>query len=347
MRLLIRADASSRIGTGHIMRMIALAQAWRDEGGEVVFVCAEITPALEDRLKEERFLLKKISSISGSREDLQETSAFLDGSMRGTMPIALDGYQFNADFQLGLKKAGFQLLAMDDYGHASFQHADWVLNQNISANENLYPHRAPHTRILLGTKFALLRREFLQHGGGSVDIPKIASKVLVTLGGADPDNVTSRVVEALSGMPLELKVVVGGSNPHLTTLRSIVEKSKKTCSRVDLIVNPSGMPELMKWSDLAVAAGGSTAWELSFMGVPSLYFILAENQRAIAMHLEKKGLGICLQGLAEEREFSRLSAEVAKLSADFQMREAFSKNCRSAVDGYGAHRIIEILKGKA
>lgn len=102
--LLIRADASVSMGTGHVMRMIALAQAWQDEGGEAVFLCAEITPALEARLKEEGFLLEKIHAFPGSRKDLEATCTAIARYGPDSIPVALDGYQFDADFQLGLKK---------------------------------------------------------------------------------------------------------------------------------------------------------------------------------------------------------------------------------------------------
>jgi spore coat polysaccharide biosynthesis predicted glycosyltransferase SpsG len=65
--LLIRADASVSIGTGHIMRMIALGQAWQAQGGEVHFLCAEITSALEERLASEGFQLSRISAVLGSK----------------------------------------------------------------------------------------------------------------------------------------------------------------------------------------------------------------------------------------------------------------------------------------
>jgi UDP-2,4-diacetamido-2,4,6-trideoxy-beta-L-altropyranose hydrolase len=328
------------------MRMIALGQAWQDQGGLVLFLCAEIAPALEARLQKERFSVQRIHAISGSREDLSATVSLISGNTSAHLAVALDGYQFNADFQSGLKKTGGRLLVLDDYGHADFYNADMVLNQNISAREELYIHRAPRTKLLLGTKFALLRREFLEHVGAKRHIPKIASKVLVTLGGADADNVTGGVIEALASLPLELKIVVGGSNPHLAALQCNVEKLQEARSRIDLIVNPASMPELMKWADLAVAAGGSTAWELAFMGVPSLYFILAENQYGIAMDLEEKGLGICLHGPAHEPDFLSLANEVSKLSTNFQMRQQFSMNCRRAVDGYGSGRVVEILMRK-
>jgi UDP-2,4-diacetamido-2,4,6-trideoxy-beta-L-altropyranose hydrolase len=125
-------------------------------------------------LKEEGFLLEKIQASSGSREDLESTCAAIARYGPDSTPVALDGYQFGADFQLGLKKAGCRLLVMDDYGNAAFYHADWMLNQNISAREELYASRAPHTRLLLGTKFALLRREFLKYRGCQRQIPETA-----------------------------------------------------------------------------------------------------------------------------------------------------------------------------
>lgn len=282
------------MGTGHIMRMIALAQAWQDGGGEAVFLCAEITPSLEARLKDEEFLLEKIQASPGSREDLDVTCAEIARYRADSIPVALDGYQFDADFQLGLKKTGCRLLVMDDYGHAAFYHADWVLNQNLSAREELYASRAPHTRLLLGTKFALLRREFLNYRGWQRQIPETARKVLVTLGGADPDNVTGKVIEALGPLDIEVKVVVGGSNPHLPKLEKAVERMKAQPAKIELVVNPTDMPGLMAWADLAIAAGGSTAWELAFMGLPFFTIILAENQVHLASALDSLGATTCL-----------------------------------------------------
>lgn len=327
------------MGTGHIMRMIALAQAWQDGGGEAVFLCAEITPALEVRLKEEGFLLEKIQASPGSREDLDATCAVIARYGADSIPVALDGYQFDADFQLGLKKAGCRLLVMDDYGHAAFYHADWVLNQNISAREELYASRAPHTRLLLGTNFALLRREFLKYRGWQRQIPEIARKVLVTLGGADPDNVTGKVIQALASLDIEVKVVVGGSNPNLPKLQKAVESTKAQPAKIELVQNPMDMPGLMAWADLAIAAGGSTAWELAIMGLPSLFVILAENQVGIAAQLESAGFGVCLgRGVDfDNQEFQIALRRVFENPAE---RNRTSIAGRNLVDGMGCHRTV-------
>jgi spore coat polysaccharide biosynthesis predicted glycosyltransferase SpsG len=175
--LLIRADASVSIGTGHIMRMIALGQAWQAQGGEVHFFCAEITPALEQRLASEGFHLSRIHSPLGSQEDLSETIHLISETLqvdRQNARVVLDGYHFGSGYQLGIKAAGFKLLVVDDYGHADFYHADWVLNQNISAREELYAKRSPDTKLLLGPKFVMLRKEFLAYKGWQREIAPVA-----------------------------------------------------------------------------------------------------------------------------------------------------------------------------
>ncbi len=323
------------MGTGHVMRMIALAQAWQDGGGEAVFLCAAITPALEARLKEEGFLLEKIQASPGSREDLEATCTAIARYAAHSIPVALDGYQFDADFQLGLKKAGWRLLVMDDYGHAAFYHADWVLNQNISAREELYANRAPHTQLLLGTKFALLRREFLKYCGWQRQIPETARKVLVTVGGADPDNVIGKVIEALAPLDIEVKVIVGGTTPNLPDLQQAVERMKTQPAKIEVVINPTDMPGLMAWADLAIAGGGSTAWELAFMGLPSLLVILAENQIGIPTQLEKVGFGVCL-GSKNYLNTQIIFEQSFLLKRDYTRRKDFSSRGKNLVSGNGA-----------
>lgn len=334
------------MGTGHVMRMIALAHAWQDCGGETVFLCAEITPALKARLKEEGFLLEKFEASPGSREDLEATCAAIAFYGADSIPVALDGYQFDADFQLGLKKAGCRLLVMDDYGHAGFYHADWVLNQNISAREEIYARRAPRTHLLLGTKFALIRREFLKYRGWQRQFPDTARKVLVTLGGSDPDNVTGKVIEALGPLDIEVKVVVGGSNPHLPELQQAVERLKTRPAKIELVQNPTDMPGLMAWADLAIAAGGSTAWELAFMGLPSLFMILAENQVGIATELESAGFGVCL-GEGVDFDKGQLQIALRRFLENPAQRHKTSIAGRNLVDGMGCHRTVRRLNQSA
>src|ERR1700756_1431372 len=211
--LLIRCDASIAIGTGHVMRCLALAQAWHDAAGHALFAMAQTTPAVEKRLHREKLNVVHLSETAGSVADAEQTIKL--ARKNAVNWVVVDGYVFESEYQAHLKQAGLKVLFVDDLARARRYSADVVMNHNAHASEELYPNREPWTRLLLGPRFVLLRREFGAWGGWKRKIPAVARKVLVTLGGSDSDNVTARVVEAITCEDeLEGIVVVGGSNPH-------------------------------------------------------------------------------------------------------------------------------------
>jgi spore coat polysaccharide biosynthesis predicted glycosyltransferase SpsG len=217
-----------------------------------------------------------------------------------------------------------------------------VLNQNISACEELYFNRAIDTRLLLGPKFALLRREFMANRATAHAVPDKARKLLVTMGGADADNVTQKVIDALADMGLEIRVAVGGSNPHLASLRQAKEAALRETANVNLAVDSREMPQLMAWAHFAVAAAGSTSWELAFSGLPTLFIILAGNQAGNAREMERRGFGLCL-GEHTQFDEQRLRDSVSGLAEDRRRRTDFASRGRQMVDGRGAARIARAL----
>ncbi|MGA7930415.1 MAG: hypothetical protein WCA20_31015, partial [Candidatus Sulfotelmatobacter sp.] len=114
--LLIRADASVGVGTGHVMRCFALAQAWQDSGGHCIFAMAESTPAVERRLREKGMKVEQLTAGVGTAEDAKQTGHLAD--KENAVWIVVDGYQFRSAYQSAIKAAGFKLLFVDDNGHA-------------------------------------------------------------------------------------------------------------------------------------------------------------------------------------------------------------------------------------
>lgn len=334
--LLIRADGSPTIGTGHVMRCLALAQAWQDRGGFVVFASAECTASLTRRLEAKHCELRRLRVEAGSAGDSEATAA-LAGELDACWVVA-DGYQFKSGFQRAICDRGRRLLLFDDYGHAGEYEADIVLNQNFGAESALYSRRAPRTRLLMGPRYALLRPEFEKFRQWKRRIPPIARKVLVTMGGADPNNTTAETVAALRSIPnIEAVVVAGGGNPHLEELETEV---KRAGAAFKLIVDATNMAELMAWADVAIAAAGSTAWELAFMGLPSLLFTLAENQTHNATALAAAGISGLLESGAQSGDLSRA---LESLLQDPTTRARMSAEGRQVVDGAGSDRVAGIL----
>jgi len=337
MQIVFRVDASTQIGTGHVMRCLALAQAWQDTQGQPIFVMTTSVPALEERLKSEGMQVVHLTTEPGSLDDAQQTATL--AHQFGATWVVVDGYHFGGEYQQILKQSKLHLLFIDDYGHAEHYYADFVLNQNISADEQWYNNREAYTQLLLDTRYALLRREFWQWQGWQRTVPPVAKKVLVTLGGADPDNITLKVIQSLQIVEveeLEAVVVVGGSNPHYENLKMAVLDSGYP---IQLQRNVTNMPELMAWADVAISAGGSTCWELAFMGLPSILLILADNQRAIAEKLATLNLAVNL-GWHQDATIEQIGLALQELIGDRPKRETMSKKGRELVDGNGARRVV-------
>jgi UDP-2,4-diacetamido-2,4,6-trideoxy-beta-L-altropyranose hydrolase len=338
--LLIRADATSELGAGHVMRCLALAQAWRDAGGRALFAMAQAPPAIKQRLRAESCEVVYISAQPGSEEDGRETLRLAQEHKADW--VAVDGYQFGSDYQRNLKAAGFKVFFVDDYGHSEHYYADVVLNQNVSADEKLYQNREAYTRLLMGTKYCLLRREFTAWREWERDIPKVGRRVLITMGGADPQNVTGRVMQGLGLVQrgdLEATIVVGGSNPHFEALQSAAGHKGIALSR-----DATNMAELMAKADIAISAAGSTCWELCLLGLPALSIDVADNQKAVARELDRRGCAIHL-GNAEDVTVAKIASESEKLLGSQELRLTLSQRSRELVDGCGAQRVASILRG--
>lgn len=340
MKLLVRADASAQIGTGHIMRCLALAQAWQAVGGQALFVVAGEESARAARQAAAGFEVVSLDVSPGGPEDLSKT--ITRAQDRGALRVVVDGYHFDAIFQEGLKKAGLQVLFIDDVAHAGYYCSDWVLNQNIFGAPSMYPSLAPHTRLLLGPRYFLLREEFRAWASLPRETAVQAGKVLVTLGGSDPHHATLKVVSALRRLEwpgLEVIVVAGAGYSQVEELAASLKEAPFP-GRVEQ--NAGNMAQLMRWADVAVAAGGITCYELAFMGVPTLMVILADNQRLNGEFFESRGVAVNLGDFAV-LDVAKTAASLTALLQSPDKRAGMSQHGRNLVDGRGVWRVLNHL----
>jgi UDP-2,4-diacetamido-2,4,6-trideoxy-beta-L-altropyranose hydrolase len=337
--IIIRTDASEKIGTGHFMRCIALSQAWKDVGGKAIFITSCQENGLLRRLQREGFDIKLIPASYPDPEDWNHTKNIINNYPNTW--VVLDGYHFDETYQQLIKESGHRLFVIDDMAHLKHYYADIVLNQNLHA-EQLHYSCEPYTRLLLGTRYVLLRREFLKWQGWKREIPEVAQKILVTLGGADPHNVTLKVVQALQQVDiegLEAVVVIGTSNPHAKVLQEAIKQSHIPTR---LIHNARNMPELMAWADLAVSSAGTTVWEMVFMKLPIVLIVIAENQILIAQSLGRIGVGLNL-GRYNQVNSDSIVETIAAITMNSIQRSSACQKARWLVDGYGMNRVIKAL----
>jgi UDP-2,4-diacetamido-2,4,6-trideoxy-beta-L-altropyranose hydrolase len=316
-----------------------LAQAWRDEGGEVVWFGRCEGAGLRRRLEEAGVHVLSLARAHPDPEDLR-TAVKIATRWEATWVVA-DGYHFDGVFQRGVRAAGHRLLLVDDMAQQPYYESDILLNQNLGADR--LPYRTgPDTQRLLGSRFVLLRREFRAWRGCPPERHDGPPRLLVTLGGSDPDNATGKVIQALRRAPdCDTRIVIGPLNPHADVLRQVAPAAG---TRLSLLTDVIDMPAMMHWADLAVSAGGSTCWELAFMGVPMVVIVLAENQRLVAEALAGAGAAVNL-GLHADLTSEHIAHTVTDLLGDRGRCASLATRGRSLVDGEGCDRVVSAMRG--
>jgi UDP-2,4-diacetamido-2,4,6-trideoxy-beta-L-altropyranose hydrolase len=271
--------------------------------------------------------------------DWLTTSRLLEGLQPDW--LAIDGYHFDSEYQKAARAASVRVLVIDDLARWPEYHADILLNQNLAA-KNLPYVCDQDTKLLLGMRYVMLRREFLNWRKRRRRTASVGRRLLVTMGGSDPGNATLKVIQALAmtDLPkLEAVVVVGGDNPRLKQLR--VASTGRGLS-IRLVRNAQNMPGLMAWADMALTTAGGTLWELLFMGCPTMSFARVPVQEVDYRSLEQRGAMRCLGNeLAAKPE--QVAAAVKDLAYSVATRRRMSATGRRFVDGQGAARVVRAM----
>lgn len=289
MRFAFRTDASTEIGSGHVVRCASLAAALLRSGHEIQFICRELNGDLNSWLDGQGLTVNRIflNEHATELEDAQATARRL--SEWDCDWLILDHYGLGFTWEQAMAGAARRIFVIDDL--ARRHDCDLLLDQNYGNRwHGLYENRVPETcGLLLGAEFALVRPEFSRLRATSLERRDgRLARLLVFMGGSDPVNETSKVLDGLqqSGRPdLAVDVVIGSGNPYH-------EAVKRACSRLPaatLHVQTNRMARLMASADCAIGSPGSASWERCTLGLPAMVTILAENQMASAEALAVAG----------------------------------------------------------
>ena len=342
--LVIRADAGGELGTGHVMRMIALAQAYMRRGGHVLLVSVQCPERIINRVLElgiEHHMLNGCEP--GNAQDSAATLQLCEENE--AQWLVLDGYHFDEEYQQRVSGHDIKVLCVDDYGHCETWNCDAVLNQNLGAEHWVQRNvKRADTKWLLGSSFALIREEFFESQHQATEKKFPAQRILVTMGGADPDNVTLKVLRALeeTGLEgLEIRVLVGGANPHQEKLSNFADAS---AHQIEIVCNVRKMAPMYEWADAVISAGGSTCWEWLAYGLPGAVVTIAENQEPIVKELNDKQLALSL-GWFTEADSGEWGSKVYEWLNNLHEFADYSAR-RHVVDCKGAARVAALLDGK-
>jgi len=273
-RIIFRADGNSKIGLGHVVRSLALAYLFKDDF-RCYFAIQNPSPNIVNQIESSGavpIVLPKNTNYKSDALYLTQQVLMADDI------VVLDGYNFNFEYQQIIRQAAASLVCIDDIQAYPFL-ADVVINQAGSINPKNYQVQ-PYTKLCLGPAYALLRDPFLKAAAQPRSVATI-KKIMLNMGGADPDNHTCRILAQIIPYysDLTLEVVIGSAFSHYTALQDLA----KTYPNITLHENlaAEAMCQLMQSCDAAILPPSSVSYEWCSVGGPLFLHQIADNQQYI------------------------------------------------------------------
>jgi UDP-2,4-diacetamido-2,4,6-trideoxy-beta-L-altropyranose hydrolase len=365
LNVIIRADASLHIGSGHIMRCLVLADALKQKGHNVVFATRPQKGDLITFIKQRGFAIYKLPQpthwlepestadytawLQMSEDDdakncaaiFKEFNQNTDSKAGQNIDIVItDHYGIGAHWHQHIKSIFYcKVIAIDDLVRA--HSADIIIDQTLLREPEEYVLLNPEAKALTGTQYAIINHDFIKHHLTQLNVEKLLSdtpRILLSMGGIDAPNVTLQVLNVINNafvIKPHITVLLSPRAPHYSQVNAFSQRHSAWITHLDFV---DDMAQLMCEHDIGIGAPGATSWERACIGLPSIVIILAENQHTICQQLAKVNAVISVD--LQDIEDSFIPA-YKQLLDDFQMMR---KNNLQLCDGQGIDRLMIIIE---
>ena len=357
MRVAFRTDASSQIGTGHVMRCLTLADVLRERAAECQFVCREHEGHLMDHIRSRGYELHALPRPSENasltselahaswlgvdwQTDVDQTHQALGSEVRDWLIV--DHYALDYRWESALRSSCKRIMVIDDL--ADRQHdCDLLLNQNYGSSAELYRGLVPSDSAqCYGPEYALLKPVYAQRRAQLLARDGPVRRVLIYFGGGeDATNLTCLAVQAFQTPELshiQLEIVIGASYAHQSSLEELVMQHGNATIHLQL----PDLADLMALADLAIGAGGVTTWERCCIGLPAIVISIAENQRPACEALSADNI-IHYLGHVDQVTSELIRDRVLFFVKNSDLLCDISARGLKLVSGSGASKVIKIL----
>jgi len=277
--IIFRADSSSYIGTGHIMRDLVLASSYKD--ANIIFAVQDLEGNINAKISEAGYQLEILQT--NQFEELNRLIQKYNADI-----LVIDHYAIDYKFEKKLKGSNPQLILLSFDDTYEKHYCDILLNHNISADEKRYKDLVPkNCELRCGSEYTLLRNEFYQDFSKKTETKTI--NVLIAMGGADSKNLNIQILDVLKKFDdIKIDVVTTTANSNLGKLKNYVSSKEN----ITLHVNSSEIAKLMHFSDFAILTPSVTVNEAYFMKLPFIAIKTEDNQKEICEYLQKNNFPI-------------------------------------------------------
>ena len=326
MNLLFRADASSEIGSGHIRRCLTLAEAIQRLGTHKIQFMSDLSGATHLRDNLTNLGINVLNPLT----DLIPTD---------TDWLIIDHYKIDIEWETKHSQENRKILVIDDLANRKHL-CDVLLDQNYFKDiDSRYTNLVPkNCNQLLGPRYSLLRTEFSNALKKYNRKFNSVNSLLINFGGTDPVGMTLKALLLVKDFDLQIDVVVGQGVSDL-------EEIKKNCTNknIKLHIQTNKMAEIILNSDLAIAANGTSTWERSCLGLPTISISIADNQVELSKCLHEIN-GCFYIGHYSDNDISfKIKEQLNSCMNDPQNLEGQSQVIRKLSDGQGADYVAKVI----
>lgn len=328
--LYIRTDMNQTVATGHVMRCLAIADAAKDIGEDTTFILAD---AQAVRLLERRGYQYIV--LNTRWDDMDSELQILEEAINKyhITSILIDSYQVTERYLLQLKKR-VKTILLDDL-HVF----DYPANKIICyANyyKQLEYDEKKYDALYLGTEYVPLRKAF--QGREKKTITDKIKRVLICSGGSDPYGTVVALIEKLKEKYEFIDAVCGMYSNFYDEL----QERYGAYDRIQILRDVKDIENYMEKADVAIAAGGTTLYELCAVGTPAISYVIADNQLRNVKQFYEDGI-IAYAGDVRKEDVVSSALKYLELYEPKEARREKSKRMQELVDGRGAFRIAEHL----
>lgn len=316
-RIIIRTDATEKIGTGHVYRQLYIASRIMEH--EVVFLMDESKELGINIIRKNNYPIETFNENCLEKiKDLKPDIVIND---------ILDTDKEYMDF---FREENIYTINFEDLGEGA-RFADVVFNA-------LYDYRMPLKKIHMGHKYYILRDEFKELS--SKEIKEKVEKILITFGGTDPNDYTERVLKILESENKNIKidVILGLGYQN----KEYIEEKYKGNNNVNIMRNVSNISEYMHNSDVVITSGGRTMYEVASLGVPCM--VLCQNERELTHLFGHAGNGFLNLGLGKYLSDGIIKNNLLELINNYELRIEMNERMKSIDLENGFENILEIVK---
>ena len=339
--IFIRVDSSTKIGYGHLIRCLALADTLK-KSFKINFICTNLNGNLISQICKKNFEVFRFNTKSqriNVKKDAEKTISIIKKYRNKKSLLILDSYILSQEWENRVRPYVKRLIVIDDLMDRKHS-CDLIIDQNLHTQMNsLYINSVPKNCVkLLGPDYAILRNQFIAQRKYAKIRSLPIKNILVSFGGTDNENHTLHALTSLKKLnsDVNVNVVTGTANIGKKIIKNFCKKN----FNYNYFEQVENMAKLMQVADLCIGSSGTTTWERCCVGLPAIAIVASNDQKDIASAVSKNK---CIINLGKIKKSDNVNYVRLMKNLKNSELQNMSRNCMKLVDGKGAARISKYI----